>query len=40
MGSHGALRRDEVIEFIMGLYAGDLHAKRVLSLANARLGVP
>ena len=39
MGSHGALRRDEIIEFITGLYAGDLHAKRVLSLANATLGV-
>ena len=33
------LRRDEIIKFIARLYDGDLHAKRVLSLANATLGV-
>ncbi len=33
------LRRDEIIKFITRLYDGDLHAKRVLSLANATLGV-
>ena len=30
----GALRRNEINEFITRLYDGDLHAKRVLSLAN------
>ena len=33
------LRRDEMLKFITELYDGDLHAKRVLSLANATLGV-
>ena len=33
------LRRDEIIKFIARLYDGDLHAKRVLSLANVTLGV-
>ena len=33
------LRRDEIRKFITNLYDGDLHAKRVLSLANATLGV-
>ena len=33
------LRRDEIMKFITRLYDGDLHAKRVLSLANATLGV-
>ena len=33
------LRRDEIIKFIARLYDGDLHAKRVLSLGNATLGV-
>ena len=33
------LRRDEIIRFIARLYDGDLHAKRVLSLGNATLGV-
>ena len=32
------LRRDEIMKFITRLYDGDLHAKRVLSLANATLG--
>ena len=35
----GALRRNEINEFITRLYDGDLHAKRVLSLANGTLGV-
>ena len=30
---------DEVHGFLAGLFDGDLHAKRVLSLANATLGV-
>ena len=30
---------DEIMKFVAGLYNGDLHAKRVLSLANATLGV-
>ncbi len=33
------LRRDDIREFITAMYEGDLHAKRVLSLANATLGV-
>ncbi|MDZ7752636.1 MAG: IS4 family transposase [Gammaproteobacteria bacterium] len=34
-----ALRQDDIIEFIDTLFDGDLHAKRVLSLANAAWGV-
>ena len=33
------LRRNDISEFVTKLYEGDLHAKRVLSLANATLGV-
>ena len=33
------LRRHDLLNFIDTLYKGDLHAKRVLSLANATLGV-
>ena len=33
------MQRDEIAEFISNVYGGDLHAKRVLSLANATLGV-
>ena len=33
------LRRHDLLNFINALYEGDLHAKRVLSLANATLGV-
>ena len=33
------LQRNDISEFITRLYDGDLHAKRVLSLANATLGV-
>ena len=33
------LRRDDLLNFITTLYEGDLHAKRVLSLANATVGV-
>ena len=39
MRPKGALWRDEIFEFITRLYDGDLHAKRVLSLANGTLGV-
>ena len=39
MDSNAILQRDDIIEFITRLYDGDLHAKRVLSLANAALGV-
>ena len=34
-----SLRRHDILNFIATLYEGDLHAKRVLSLANATLGV-
>ena len=34
-----AMQRDEIAEFISRVYDGDLHAKRVLSLDNAALGV-
>ena len=30
---------DEIMKFVAGLYNGNLHAKRALSLANATLGV-
>ena len=33
------LRKHDILHFITTLYEGDLHAKRVLSLANATLGV-
>ena len=33
------LQRQDLLKFINTLYEGDLHAKRVLSLANATLGV-
>ena len=33
------LQRHDLLNFITTLYEGDLHAKRVLSLANATLGV-
>ena len=39
MTQQAVLRRDDISEFISNLYDGDLHAKRVLSLANATLGV-
>ena len=39
MDSKALLQRDDIMEFITRLYDGDLHAKRVLSLANAALGV-
>ena len=39
MTHKAVLRRDDISEFITQLYGGDLHAKRVLSLANATLGV-
>ena len=39
MADKSVLRRDDISEFITNLYEGDLHAKRVLSLANATLGV-
>ena len=39
MAQQGVLRRDDISEFITTLYDHDLHAKRVLSLANATLGV-
>ena len=32
------LQRQDLLNFINTLYEGDLHAKRVLSLANATLG--
>lgn len=34
-----ALRQNDIIEFVGTLFDGDLHAKRVLSLANGTLGV-
>lgn len=39
MTAPGALRQQDIIGFITNLYEGDLHAKRVLSLANGTLGV-
>ena len=39
MDSKTILKRDDIMEFITRLYGGDLHAKRVLSLANATLGI-
>ena len=39
MTQRAILRRDDILEFITKLYHGDLHAKRVLSLSNATLGV-
>ena len=39
MTHEAVLRRDDISEFITKLYEGDLHAKRVLSLANATVGV-
>ena len=39
MTQQGVLRRDDISEFISKRYEGDLHAKRVLSLSNATLGV-
>jgi hypothetical protein len=39
MRTSGALRQNDIIGFISNLYDGDLHAKRVLSLANGTLGV-
>ena len=34
-----SLQRHDLLNFIATLYEGDLHAKRVLSLANATMGV-
>lgn len=34
-----ALRQDDIIDFVGTLFDGDLHAKRVLSLASGTLGV-
>ena len=39
MDSKALLQRDDIMAFITRLYDGDLRAKRVLSLANAALGV-
>ncbi len=39
MTKNPALRQKEIFTFIGSLYDGDLHAKRVLSLANATSGV-
>ena len=39
MTSKNILPRTKIADFIDNLYDGDLHAKRVLSLANATLGV-
>ena len=39
MTQRALLRRDDILKFITKLYHGDLHAKRVLSLSNATLGV-
>ena len=39
MKSRDVLREDHLISFTTELYDGDLHAKRVLSLAHGTLGV-
>ena len=37
--SRRSLRKHDLLNIVNTLYEGDLHAKRVLSLANATLGV-
>ena len=37
--NHPNERVDFVHDFLAGIFAGDLHAKRVASLANGALGV-
>jgi hypothetical protein len=39
MADNQSVSFEDVHQFVDGLFAGDLHAKRVLSLANATLGV-
>ena len=39
MKSRDVLRQDHLISFIDDLYEGDLHAKRVVSLAHGTLGI-
>lgn len=39
MTQQAVLQRDDISEFISKMYEGDLHAKRVLSLSNATLGL-
>ena len=39
MNPNKTLGFQDVNSFLTGLFDGDLHAKRVLSLANATLGV-
>jgi hypothetical protein len=39
MADNQSVSFEDVHQFVVGLFAGDLHAKRVLSLANATLGV-
>jgi len=39
-GAASAFQQGEVVDFLEQLYAGDLHAKRVLSLANPTLELP
>src|SRR6056297_2390487 len=39
MSATTGLRQNDIVEFISTLYEGDLHAKRVLSLANGALGI-
>lgn len=39
MAKPTALRQKDIVRFLDSLYEGDLHAKRVLSLSNATLGV-
>jgi len=39
MKQNQTLGSQDVNRFLTGLFDGDLHAKRVLSLANATLGV-
>jgi len=39
MTARGALRQQDVVGFLDSLYQSDLHAKRIVSLANATIGV-
>ena len=39
MSKPGALRQKDIVRFLDSIYESDLHAKRVLSLSNATLGV-
>lgn len=39
MKAQHALHQSDIVQFLDSLFEGDVHAKRVLSLANATLGI-